>query len=154
MFFYYFLSFILCFSENFQSQKNISDYFYICSSICIYNKGTQLFYTNDDINFKKLLFITNKLFKNSTQVPALGVSLDTETRKELKTGIWIEFIYNKTQSYNEMPFDSLLIKINQNCTGINIIRKYNNKYQGRCFYVNLNTDPTEYFNIIKRIYKM
>ena len=72
------------------------------------------------------------------EMPAFGVSIDNETRKAMKTGVWLELIYNQSHEYNEMPFEKLLIEINPTFYGFNIIRFHDNMYEGRCYYINLN----------------
>ena len=91
---------------------------------------------------------------NSHETPSLGVSLNYETRQEKQSGLWIELLYSDTQYHNEMPFDKLLIKINPDDYGLSIIRHYNNKYDGRCYYINLSQSTKDLydtiFNIIKK----
>ena len=76
--------------------------------------------------------------------------LDNETREAIKTGLWIELIYSNTQEYNEMPFDTLLIQVEKDYTGFNIIRKHNDKYEGRCFYLALNGDMSKLYDILTK----
>ena len=48
--------------------------------------------------------------------------LDSETKEAMKEGLWIKFIFDKTQVKSEMPFDELLIKLEKDSFGFNIIR--------------------------------
>ena len=90
--------------------------------------------------------------KNSHQMPAFGVSLDDLTRQEMQTGVWLEFTFDKTCYNSDMPFDSLLINIQNDFTGFNIIRKYQNKYDGRCFYINLiDKNMTNLYNLLSSL---
>ena len=91
------------------------------------------------------------MLTNSHEMPALGVSLDNETRNELKNGLWLEFNYKTTQTYNEMPFDSLLIKVEPDNSGFNVLRKHDNLYEGRCYYINLDCNMSALYNKILEI---
>ena len=121
-----------------KSQDSLTDYFKSISTITILNSGQKLsFFKGDDkfeLIFSELISITN----NSHDMPAFAVSLHDETIKELATGIWVELGFNETQTFREMPFDTLLFSLKENNTGLNLIRKHNGKYEGRCFYLNLN----------------
>ena len=76
-------------------------------------------------------------------MPAFGVSLNDETIQAKQTGVWIELFYETTCLNNEMPFDSLLIQVEPENTGFNVIRKYDDKYDGRCFYIDLKGQGTQ-----------
>ena len=96
----------------------------------IYKKGT--------MKYGVILHEFMSMLKGSYQMPALGVSIDDLTRKEKNNGIWLEFKFNGVNYNSDLPFDSLLVKIERDNYGFNIIRKYENKYDGRCFYISLN----------------
>jgi hypothetical protein len=85
------------------------------------------------------------ILKNAKQMPALGVSLDGLTREELKDGLWIQFDFEKEMIYSDMAFDSLLIKLEKDCYGLNVIRKYQGLYDGRCFYFDLDVNLNNLF---------
>lgn len=79
-----------------------------------------------------------EIYKISTLAPAFGVSLHTETQKALKEGTWLKINYGKEKEVNELPFTSLLIKLEEEpLYGFNIIREQNLKYEGRCIYIHL-----------------
>ncbi|MBE5736740.1 MAG: hypothetical protein E7356_05275 [Clostridiales bacterium] len=82
----------------------------------------------------------NQTLEGAHAMPALGVALHEETIAAMQEGFWIELIYDKEYMYNEMPFDKLLIQVRAEDSGFNIIRHYNNKYDGRCYYVSLAGD--------------
>lgn len=109
------------------------------NSSFIFNKGTNE-YTNILNEFNKMIF-------NSHEVPSLGVSIDELTREEKKNGVWLEFKFNQINYSNEMPFEYLLINVNLDYYGFNVIRKYDDKYEGRTYYVNLvnNMDNLYYY---------
>ena len=105
----------------------------------VFNKGTYEY--NGILNeFKKMIF-------NSHEVPSLGVSLDELTREEKKKGVWIEFKFNEISYSRDMPFESLLVNVNLDFYGFNVIRKYEGKYEGRTYYINLvnNMDNLYYY---------
>ena len=64
-------------------------------------------------------------------MPAVGVSIDNLTREEMKSGSWIELEFDQCYIFNEMPFDALLIKVEKDNYGFNLIRRHNGKYEGR-----------------------
>ena len=90
----------------------------------------------------KLNEVLNCVLDNCYQMPALGVSIHTETLKEIKQGVWLKLQYNGTQILDDMTFDELLIEIGPEFGGLNIIRGNYGIYEGRCFYVNnINIKP-------------
>ena len=84
-------------------------------------------------------------------MPALGVSIDNSTRQELKNGLWIKFDFNKVCENYDMPFESLLIKLEDQSYGLNIIRKYENKYEGRVYYINLEHSTDQFIKMINAL---
>ena len=100
------------------------------------------------INKDSLMESIELMMNGSHEMPAFGVSLDEETKGKMKAGVWVQFNYDKTCEYNEMRFDSLLIEIRRDDNGFNIIRKYENKYEGRCYYVDLAGDMAIVYNYI------
>ena len=129
--------------------KELNQYFNASNELIIYNNGVEHNCTKPEIS--ALLQSLQQMLTNSHEMPALGVSLDSETRNELKSGLWLEFNYKTTQTYNDMPFDSLLIKVEPENCGFNIIRKYNNLYEGRCYYINLDCNMSDLYNKILEI---
>ena len=88
--------------------------------------------------FEKILSAWGETLKEGRQMPAFGVSIDRLTREEMKKGEWVEFIFDGRCEINEMPFEKLLVKVEENYCGFNIIR-YNSEggYFGRCYYLQL-----------------
>ena len=89
----------------------------------------------DDIN--ELNSVLNNMLENSHTMPAFGVSIHSETLKALQSGVWLKLQYNGTQTIDEMSFDELLIEVNPDFNGFNIIRGNRGIYEGRCFYIDL-----------------
>ena len=130
---------------------SIRNYFSDAKSITILKNDEKFCYTKGDDKFEEILVALLSATKNSHDMPAFGVSIDSETKQAIQSGSWIELQFNKTMSFNEMPFDALLIQIEEDYQGINIIRKNNKKYDGRCFYLNLKSNMKHLSDIIKNI---
>ena len=103
-----------------------------------------------DIKDEDLKNILNQMLQDSHPMPALGISLHTETLESLKSGIWLKLQYNGTQYVDDMPFDELLINVNSEFFGFNIIRGNKGVYDGRCYYIDLvdNTMSPLYEHLI------
>lgn len=130
---------------------SIRNYFADAKSITIIKNDDKFCYTKGDDKFEEILFSLLSVTKNSHDMPAFGVSIDSETKKAIQSGTWIELQFKTTKTFNEMPFDALLIQIEEDYQGINIIRKNNKKYDGRCFYLNLKSNMKHLSDIIKNI---
>ena len=106
-------------------------------NIVVYHNGNKhLFFKGDD-KFEKIYKSLIETTNLSHDMPAFGVSLHDETNNELKTGTWVELVFEFENSFNDMPFDTLLFKVEAENSGFNLIRKFNGKYEGRCFYLSL-----------------
>jgi len=88
-------------------------------------------------NLQQLNLVIKDMLQDSHEMPALGVAIHTETLKNIKQGVWLKLQYNGTQYVNDMPFDELLIEVDSDFGGFNIIRGNKGIYDGRCFYVDL-----------------
>lgn len=132
-------------------KNKLLDVLLSCDKIILYNDNNSYFCDENQQNLINISII--EMLKDSHEMPAFGVSLDNETRQELKSGLWVEFIYNHTNQYNEMYFDKLLIKVNKSDMGFNICREYNGLYEGRCYYISLNGDMEVLYNKIIDIVK-
>lgn len=136
--------------EKGKSFENITDSFDYVSKmiVTIENKETSFEKGND--KFEVILKALKDVTEYAHDMPAFGVSLDDLTKEEMKTGSWLELGFNKTYEFNEMPFDGLLIKIEKDIYGFNLIRRNNKKYEGRCFYLSLSESMNELYNIINK----
>ena len=105
----------------------------------VYDNGNRETYNNNSIMFKILVNETQEVLLQSREMPALGVAINGETIEAIKTGVWIEFVFDEVCSYNEMPFEAILFNVQQNVGGVNIIRKMDGEYVGRCFYVDFTS---------------
>ena len=127
------------------------NYFSYADSIIIYKNGEAEEFNNQTEEFNLLLDSFLNICKDHHEMPALGVSLHNETIEALNNGIWIEFRFNKIYTHNDMPFSRLLIEVNNEFSGFNIIRYHNNEYNGRCFYLNLNNNMSDLYNSIIKL---
>ena len=93
------------------------------------------YYDVDDLI--ELNLVLDEMLQGSHNMPAFGVSIHTETLKAIKKGTWLKLQYNGTQVVDDMPFDELLIEINPEFQGFNIIRGNKGIYEGRCYYIDL-----------------
>ena len=116
---------------------NIAQYFSLSVQIAVYENGEKVVYEKGSKEYFEILYAVNEMTTDAHELPAFGVSLDNETREAIEQGVWLEFVFAETQCHNEMPFDSLLFEVKSEDSGFNLIRQYNGKYDGRCFYLNL-----------------
>ena len=137
--------------DNMPRYTQINDYFDKSTSVITYVDGISREYENDSQEYKDILSTLNTLCENSRDLPALGVSLHNETKEALSKNVWIELIYNNTIYHNEMSFDSLLINIQPNYMGFDLIRGLNGKYEGRCFHLSINGYITPLYDLIVSI---
>lgn len=102
---------------------------------------------NTHINHDEILNEFEFLFQNSREMPAFGVALHDDTLVAMESGVWVELGFDKQYSHNDMPFEKLLINVEDCVTGFNVVRYNNGKYDGRCFYVDLvNCDTSRLYN--------
>lgn len=88
-------------------------------------------------NLNQLNIVLSDVLDNCHTMPAFGVSIHAETINAIQKGVWLKLQYNGTQTVDGMPFDELLIEVNPDFQGFNIIRGNKGIYEGRCFYINL-----------------
>lgn len=99
---------------------------------------------------KDFNILLNKIlsaFEDSLIMPALGVSFNDDVLEDLKTGQFIKINFDKQYEINGLPFTALLFKLDE-AYGLNLIREFNNRFDGRCIYLNLNK-LTNLKNILK-----
>ncbi len=138
--------------EN-KSFDTITGYFDSCACIVVYDDGQKTTFNKGDQKYEEILGALKHITNGAYDMPAFGVSLDKETRKSLNSGFWIELVYESEQEHNGMPFSSLLIEINKDYSGFNLIRQVNGKYEGRCFYLQLQENMEQLFNTVENISK-
>ena len=117
-------------NEIFKTLENLIKIDIICNN----KKISILNNTNKFQNIKNKL---HSLFCSARLMPAYGVSLDESVKEEIKNGSWIELTFSKEQVINNLPFNKLLIKLEE-CYGFNLIRNYKDSYTGRCLFIDLD----------------
>ncbi len=80
---------------------------------------------------------------DARSMPAFGVAIDMLVKKDIKKGVWMSIKYQTKQVINGMPFDELLINIHKGWSGFNIIRGNKGVYDGRCYYLDTNSNLDE-----------
>ena len=134
-------------------QKSITNYFSKATAITIIESGTKSSYIKGDDKFEEILASLLKITAGAHDMPAYGVSLDKDTKKAIESGLWLELEFKTPEIFNELPFESLLFEVNESYQGFNLIRKNNNTYDGRCFYLNLKNNMKHLYSSIKNISK-
>lgn len=137
------------FSEEYKEIYNaLNDCYKI--EITIDNKTNE--FDKNSEEFMSIIETAVDMLENAHEMPAFGVSLDNETRQAKKQGTWLEIYFKGVNTHNEMPFERLLIEVNPEWTGFNIIRYYDGKYDGRCFYIDLvDNNMSELYNLLNNI---
>lgn len=131
----------------------IKDYIKSCSQIKIYNDGKCATIDKTCDGYEAIIVAWGKMTEKAIEMPAFGVSLNSYTLEQLKRGLWVEFVFEKETYHCEMPFLKLLVNIVSDYKGFNIIRyTKEDGYFGRCYYLQLATDMSEFEKIVRNIY--
>lgn len=122
------------------------------NSITIYNNGIISEFSEKDSEFLTIKQAYKTMLENHYEMPAFSVSLHNETINALNDGVWIELGFPRTFTHKQLAFEKLLIKVDKESCGFNLIRFNENKYDGRCFYINLiNSTMENLYNTIFNI---
>ena len=116
----------------------------------VYHDGVTIVYGKGEERFNQILEEWIVLTDDARDMPAFGVSLNRETIEAMSNGLWVEFVFDKQYTHNEMPFEKLLVNVEKQSQGFNIIR-YNSQggYSGRCFYFDLvDKDMTRFYDFL------
>lgn len=122
---------------------NLTNVISASSSVVVYHDGNVFKPQKSDK--QQIMLEFNKLISQGHEMPAFGVALDEETRNRKQQGVFVEFCFNEIMEYNQMPFCRLLVEVNPEFNGFNIIRYNDAKYEGRCFYVSLGENTMQNF---------
>ena len=115
--------------------EKITDY---AKEVNVYNNGKTAIYPVGSAKFNEICAQWNAMLDGAHIMPAFGVSLHRETVKQMQKGVWAEFGFDKQYSSNGMPYEKLLIAVNPEWSGFNIVRYTAERgYDGRCFYYDL-----------------
>lgn len=127
--------------------EKITEY---AKGVTVYIDGEKTAYAVGESRFNEICTEWNNMLFGAHEMPAYGVSLNRETEREMKSGVWVEFDFKQTLSSNGMPYEKLLVKASADWYGFNIIR-YTSKhgYDGRCFYYDLvNKTMSDFYNCL------
>ena len=118
---------------NYMKQQTIQQY------LVNYNKAEVIInnISYDIENDNKLNKVLNEMLTNSRRMPAFGVSIHIDIINSMRRGTWLKLKYAETQWLDEMNFDELLIRVEPDYNGFNIIRGNKGIYRGRCYYIDL-----------------
>lgn len=131
----------------------INEVFDYTKEINVYNDGNKTSYCVGDKPFEEIMVSWNALLEGSHPMPALGVSINKETVREMQKGLWVEFGFDEVLEANGLPFEKLLVNVSQDYYGFNLIR-YNTRggYDGRCLYIDLvGRNMTNFYNVVINI---
>ena len=131
------------------NENNLIDTLKNIDSFEIFENGKQKKILINDKKFNKIKTSLEDLFSNSKLMPAFGVSLHNETLKEMMKGNWLQINFSNEINISGMLFNALLIKL-EKTNGVNLIRLYNNKYEGRCIYLDFE-EEIDLNDLIKKI---
>lgn len=122
----------------------------LSQQINVYSDGNVFKCYPDETAYNEIISSWTDMTKGAHEMPAYGVSLDRETRKVMQSGVWVEFVFGQKLEYNGMPFENLLINVEKNFCGFNLIRyTAEHGYDGRCFYLDiLNKNMDSFYNIL------
>lgn len=134
-------------------EQSINEVIGACDKIEVISDGVVKSFSRADAQAKSILSAIASMNEGGWEMPGYGVSIDRLTREEMKKGMWLRLAYDKRQTRNEMPFDSLLIRVKGEYCGYDLIRESDGKYQGRVFYFNLNEGKNmqELFSLVQEI---
>ena len=118
--------------------KELTDAVQTAGRIIVIADGREHCFEKGDAAFRAIIKAWNEMTATAIRMPAFGVSIDELTRREMKQGLWTEFRYEKETSCAGMAFDRLLVCVKEEFRGFNVVRHVQEKYQGRCFYVDLS----------------
>lgn len=90
-----------------------------------------------NIRFESTLLKLKNLFSSARLMPAFGVSLHQETLDALNAGQWLKITFSHQQNVNGLLFEGLLFQLNET-GGLNLIREFQGKYEGRCLYLDFD----------------
>lgn len=112
----------------------------------VYKNGEQI-----TVGTQQVLEILNNTLDKSYFSPAFAVTRPQDLEKMFKKGFWIEFCFNQTKTFADMPFEKLIINIKPDLWGINVMRFNEGNYSGRCFYLNLANTTNQLYKFLNSL---
>lgn len=130
--------------------EEICEEFNDAEKINVYNDGAVISYCAGSDEFVKTMSGWNELLNGARQMPAFGVSLNGDTVQAMKSGLWVEFEFSEKKECCEMPYEKLLVNVEESFMGFNIIRYTSERgYDGRCFYIDLvNKNMADFYALL------
>ena len=127
--------------------------FTTAESLNVYNDGELTVIEKDDEKFDGIMVGWSRIVEGAHDMPAFGVSINNLTLKELNHGLWVEFVFGKKYESNGMPYEKLLINVQKDFYGFNLIRyTAESGYDGRCFYYDLvNKNMGDFYDLLLNI---
>ncbi len=133
---------------NYLNDYRLYEFFDEAESITIFNKGKQYTFVRDTQEYENIKNLFLQKIYNAYEMPALSVGIDAEIRTATNDNVWLQFDFGTTLTHYDLPFDNLLINVEPHFTGVDIIRKYQNAYDGRCFYLNMEENLSDLYDLI------
>lgn len=115
-------------------------------SVEVYRDGVVIEMNEQEMNKFEDIFC--EALEGARQTPAYGVALDELTKEAMKSGVWCKFEFESTHIRSQMPFDELVINIEEGMQGVNVIRGNDGIYQGRCYYLELEGNLDKLYDYI------
>lgn len=103
-------------------------------SIIVYTNGAKSTIKSGTTKFEKIKEKLFQLFVQAQIMPAFSVALHELVMSDMQNGQFIELNFNSQHEVNELKFDSLLFRL-EKLYGVNLMRKLDEKYYGRCIYL-------------------
>lgn len=113
----------------------ICESFDYAAAIDIYNGENHSLVGGD---FDRVLTAVKAVFDDGFQMPALGVSIHNLTITQKSEKPWVELRFGQKCECFGMQFEGLLIFIEPDYHGCNLIRLNGDRYEGRCYYMQLS----------------
>ena len=130
---------------------NLTDSFRVANKMIVSVDGQDHVFEKGNDKFERIILSLEKAVVDCHEMPSFGVSLDEETRIEKTKGTWIELLFDSPCKHEGMDFESLLFKVEESGYAISLIRKYNGKYEGRCFHLSLASSTKVFYDAVKNI---
>lgn len=112
-------------------------------TITVYKNGNKV-----DINKEEFNRQFRFMVEHAYYMPGMGIAKDSIIQKELKKGYWVEFGYLSKKTFAEYDFTSLILRLQPDLDGFNVVRGVNGKYEGKTFYLKLATMSTDFYDYI------
>ena len=125
------------------NQNCLRDYIATSSYAIVYCDGE-----SEKLNKKQSQQVVGEfldLISDAHEMPAFGVALNDEVVEQKNKGVFVEFCFDDILEYNGMTFSKLLVEVNSEFGGFNLIRYTNGEYSGRCFYISLENKTMKNF---------